>query len=85
MADLFGFSITRKKSRRIQNKALLHHKRMTEHKPSPLVVILVQYLDMEGTAKNEQNLLEDIERLPYTPNVIWQLKILSMRLSLPMN
>ena len=76
MAELFGFSITRKKKRRIQNKTLLTHKRMTEHKLSLAGGYFGQYLDMEGTARTSRNLLEDIEKLLYTPSVIWQLKIL---------
>ena len=68
MAELFGFSITRKrKNPRIQNKALLHHKRMTEHKPSPLVVILVSTLIWKVLLENEQELIRRYREIALHP------------------
>ena len=61
MAELFGFSITRLKKQSDPKQSFTVAP--ADDGTQTIAAREIQYLDMEGTAKTEADLIEDIEKL----------------------
>ena len=70
MSELFGFSITRAKKQ--ASKTKLTTTQADDGTQTIVGGYFGQYLDMEGTAKSEADLIRRYREMLYTPNVIWQ-------------
>ena len=85
MAELFGFSITRLKKQADPKQAFTSAQADDGTQTVNAGGHFGSYLDMEGTAKTEQDLVRRYREIALHQNAIWQSKILSMKQLSQMN